>query len=143
MTLSPTQLKDRRLDIAGEIKQSRLVVAECRQDLALKLTAVDIANNALARACDREAELVAERLRLAEMAHADFLQAGEEDLMVETTSGGPEQQTPASEAPEPIAGLPEGRRHPAHAWDLTDAGDQYRAARKLPPLPLNLLGVQF
>jgi hypothetical protein len=71
--MTPTQLKDRRLDIEGEIKQARAMVAECEQREAEKLAAHQSAQIDTQRAKDRLEALKTECKELAQSFYDDCL----------------------------------------------------------------------
>lgn len=100
--MTPTQIRDRRLDIAGEIKQARAVVAECQSERERVRALYAQADEAHDRSVDRLAEKLAERQALADMAHADVLRAGDEEVEAGALPEPAEPQTLATDDPGAI-----------------------------------------
>ena len=69
--------RQRSIDLAGEIKRARDVVAECERAAQERLNAYESALDDQKAAADRLAALLAERDQLAAKAQAEVLAAGE------------------------------------------------------------------
>lgn len=75
--------RQRSIDLAGEIKRARDVVAECERAAQERLNAYESALDDQKAAADRLAALLAERDQLAAKAQAEVLAAGETPVTVQ------------------------------------------------------------
>ena len=75
--------RQRSIDLAGEIKRAREVVAECQHTVADKEHALGLAQADYAAAESRLCDLIAERDVLAAKAQAEVLAAGETPVAVQ------------------------------------------------------------
>ncbi len=71
--MTPHDRYQRRIDLAGEIKQADELVHECRVDVEAKQKALALAEQALKRQLDLRGEKHDEARRLAKEAHDDFM----------------------------------------------------------------------
>lgn len=71
--MTPHDRYQRRIDLAGEIKQADELVHECRVDVEAKQKALALAEQALKRQIDLRGEKHDEARRLAKEAHDDFM----------------------------------------------------------------------
>lgn len=71
--MTPHDRYQRRIDLAGEIKQADELVNECRNDVEAKRKALELAEQALSKQIGLRADKHDEARRLAKEAHDDFM----------------------------------------------------------------------
>ena len=86
--MTPHDRYQRRIDLAGEIKQADELVNECRNDVEAKRKALELAEQALLRQVGLRADKHDEARRLAKEAHDDFMSLVPEDGAGDGGSGG-------------------------------------------------------
>jgi len=86
--MTPHDRYQRRIDLAGEIKQADELVNECRNDVEAKRKALELAEQALTRQLGLRADKLDEARRLAKEAHDDFMSLVPDDGTDGGGSGG-------------------------------------------------------